>query len=256
VSLKSQIAAVQKGLPITVMHEEWMTANPEPHYSKAAQEFAATQLAGKSGSQRLRKRMFRASSAGQCTRRQVLAMAGVPKMEKITPDLAAIFATGHFIHLKWQMQGLTAGWLKVAEVPVDRDDLRAGGTMDGICHDDGGFELKSINSRGFGSVNTYGPKDMHDFQVHHYMYLGGLDHFSIVYENKDTQEWREFLVPRNEKTIRDVRESIERLNEYLDNKKLPPVLPECAAMSPVGPFRNCPFKDSCLKIKIFPRGKE
>jgi hypothetical protein len=197
--------------------------------------------------------MFRASSAGQCPRRQVLGAAGAQRNEKITSGLAAVFATGNFIHLKWQMQGLTAGWLKVAEVPVDRDDLNAGGTMDGVCHDDGGFELKSINSRGFGSVNTYGPRVEHTFQTHHYMYLGGLDHFSIVYENKDTQEWREFLIPRDESIIKEVEESLTRLNEYLEAKTLPRVLDSCRAKdTTVGPYKSCPFAEVCLKTRRWP----
>ena len=226
-SLKSQIQAVQKGLPITVMHEEWMVANHEPHYSPAARAFAAQQLAGKSGSQRLRKKMFRASNAGTCQRKQILAVLGIPRNERIDSRLSGVFATGNFIHLKWQMQGLTAGWLTQAEVPVDRDDLNAGGTMDGVLHTDGGFELKSINTRGFGSVNTYGPKDMHLEQTDHYMYLGDLDHFSIVYENKDTQDWREFVHRRDDKRMKAVEESLQTLNNYLADQRLPKVLPDC-----------------------------
>ena len=40
-----------------------------------------------------------------------------------SPKTAQIFHNGNFMHLRWQMAGLTAGWLKDAEVPVPANDL-------------------------------------------------------------------------------------------------------------------------------------
>jgi hypothetical protein len=251
-SLKSMVKAVKGDLPITVMHEQWLTENPDPVYSQKALDFAALQLAGKSGSQRLRKRMFRASSTNMCTRRQILTFISQPVKREITSTLGNIFATGNFLHLKWQMQGLTAGWLKAAEVPFDVDELRAGGTADGVLHTGGGFEFKSINDRGYGNVMTYGPKEEHEEQADNYMFLGGLDHYSIVYENKNNGEWREFLHKRDDARMLRVAERFDMLNLYLEEKRLPVILPDCKREDGAQ-FRNCPFRDSCLKIKMWPK---
>ena len=251
-SLKGMIKAVKGDLPITVIHETWLTANPDPVYSPRALDFAARQLAGKSGSQRLRKRMFRASSASTCTRRQVLAFISLPMKREITSTLGNIFATGNFLHLKWQMQGLTAGWLAAAEVPMDVDELNAGGTADGKLHTGGGFEFKSINDRGYGGVMTYGPKEDHLEQTDNYMFLGDLDHYSIVYENKNNGEWREFLHRRDERRMLAVAERFDRLNQHVADKRLPVILPDCKREDGAQ-FRQCPFRDSCLKIKMWPR---
>lgn len=245
-SLKDAIKAVQQDLPITVRHERWLEANHNPVYTEDALAHAAKVLEGTSGSSRLRKRMFRASSAGMCERQQLFKITGVKGRDDISSSLANIFLTGNYLHLKWQMAGLTEGWLVRAEVPVDRDDLNAGGTMDGVLYTGGGFEFKSINSRGFGSVMLYGPKWEHVFQVHHYMYMGDFEYFSVVYENKDTGEWREFKVDRNEEIIEQSKAALERLNQLLADRYLPPMLDDCVAKTGMR-YRNCAYRDMCSK---------
>jgi hypothetical protein len=253
-SLKDQVKAVQTLLPITVRHENWLTKNSNPVYSDRALAFAAQQLAGVTGSQRLRKKMFRASAATTCTRAQIFKWIGMPARSEIDSKLANIFATGNFLHLKWQMQGLTEGWLEKAEVPVDRDDINAGGTMDGVLYTGGGLEFKSINDRGFNKVTSFGPLEGHLWQVHNYMYLGELNHFSVVYENKNTGEWREFRVDRNEALIKQAEVRFIQLNEFVEAQALPRVLPDCKVEEGTQ-YRQCPYRDVCLKTRIWPRVK-
>jgi hypothetical protein len=251
-SLKNSIRAIQTELPITVRHEKWLTENANPKYSKEALAFAQDQLAGVTGSNRLRKRMFRASAATDCHRKQVFKFLGMPQKMEIESKTSGIFQTGNFMHLKWQMSGITEGWLVKAEVPVDRDDLNAGGTMDGVMYEGGGFEYKTINDRGFGRVTTFGPLDGHIAQVHNYMYLGDLDHFSIVYENKNTAEWREFRVERNGTLIEETKEQFHILNGYVDDQRLPKVLSDCK-VEEGQQYRQCPYRDICLKTKDWPK---
>jgi hypothetical protein len=252
-SLKDQIKAVQTDMPITVLHEQWMTSGRAREYSQKALDFAGEQLAGTKGSQRLRKRMFRASGLHTCKRKQVLTYIGHPKQpEERTSSQQAIFITGDFLHLKWQMIGLSAGWLKEAEVPMDVPELNAGGTADGITHTGGGFEFKSINDRGFGKVMTYGPLLEHQSQTDNYLFLGDLDHYSIVYENKNNGEWREFVRYREEKNMLRVAEEFEILNDFVEAKKLPMILSDCKAGEGTQ-FKQCPFKDTCLKMKGWPQ---
>jgi hypothetical protein len=251
-SLKDTIRAHQKNLPISSRHEKWLTENVEPKYSERAIIFAKGQLEGITGSQRIRQKMFRASNAHVCFRKQIFAIIGIEKKEEIESKLSNIFATGNFLHLKWQMQGLTEGWLLDAEVPVDRPEIRAGGTMDGVLHTLGGFEFKSINDRGFASVMTYGPKPEHIGQVHNYMFLGNLDHFSVVYENKNTGEWREFLVPADDRLLEEAEEGFRDLNGYLDNKVLPKTRSECEEQTGFV-YRGCPYRHMCLDTKEWPK---
>lgn len=251
-SLKFTIRAVQQELPISSRHETWLADNPNPVYSQSALEFAQAALSGQAGGNRKgRKRLFRASAAGTCHRQQIFKILGVPGRDEIDGKLANIFANGNFLHLKWQMQGLTEGWLTQAEVPIEREDLNAGGTMDGILWNGAGFEAKTINSRGYASVMSYGPKDAHIFQVDHYMHLTDITSFSIVYDNKDTGEWREFRVDKDPKRDEEVGNTLSTLNGYLETKTLPVILPDCKAKEGMT-YRGCAFRDICLKTKEWP----
>lgn len=243
--LRDLIRATQQDLPITVRHERWLAANSNATYSQAALEFAAKALAHDVGGARKRNRTFRASGLSSCERKRILQYLRVPEREQVESKTANIFHTGNFVHLKWQMAGLTEGWLVEAEVPHDSEELNFGSTFDGILYDGSGCEIKSINSRGYSNVMTYGPKPEHIMQVHGYMLLRpDIDKFSILYENKDNQEWREFRVQRSEAIIATVTEEIARLNGYLRDQELPPMLGPCVEKTGYT-YRGCAFRDNC-----------
>lgn len=247
-NLKNLLRAAD--LPITVRHERWLAQDEKP-FSKEALDFSRLALAKEAGGGRRRKAMFRASGSGSCKRRQMFSVLSQPRRYELEPRLANIFLTGDFTHLKWQMAGLTVGWLKQAEVAVDRPEMNFGGTLDGILDDDSGFECKSINTRGFSMVTKYGVTETHRRQVHSYMKLTGIDSFSVVYEDKNTQEWREYRVQRDPQLAGEVERELEDLNEFLARKTLPGVLLSCQAQEG-SEYRNCPFRDTCLKQKEWP----
>lgn len=249
-SLKNLLRAAKNDLPITVRHERWLTKNTTT-YSPEALNFAAQALGNEVGGGRNRRRLFRASGMGGCLRQRVFTYLGVPGQKEITSGLSNIFHTGHFLHLKWQLAGLTEGWLSKAEVPVENEPLLLGGTMDGILYDDSGFEFKTINSWGFKKVHQDGPKPEHVLQTHAYMLMTEMDAFSVVYENKDTAEWREFRVRKDPTALAKVQEELDTLHGSLDRQELPPVLPACAAGEGMQ-FRNCPFRLICVETKEWP----
>lgn len=243
-SLKSLVKAAS--LPITIKHEKWLTENANPVWSPKALKFANEQLAGHIGSSRFRVNAFRASGAGRCKRERIFKRLYVLERDRIEGKTSNIFLTGSFLHLKWQMSGLTAGWLKEAEVPVDNPELDLTGTLDGILYDDSGFEFKSINTNGFRSVNTYGPKYIHKLQATAYMILKNLNAFSFVYEDKDSGEWREFRFDRDDAIVDEVIKELKDLNEAMTTKTLPPMLPKCISMDSKDLiFRGCPFREIC-----------
>lgn len=249
-SLRQLLRAAKQDLPITVRHERWLAAN-DADYTEDALAFAQRALAREVGGGRNRRRLFRASGMGGCLRQRLFTYLGVEGQRDITSGLANIFNTGHFLHLKWQMAGLTEGWLAKAEVPVENEELLLGGTMDGVLYDGSGFEFKTINSYGFKGVTANGPKAEHILQTHAYMLMNDMDAFSVVYENKDTGDWREYRVRREETAMAKVREEIDALHGSLERKELPVILDGCASKS-TSQYRNCPFRGSCLQTKEWP----
>lgn len=249
-SLRKLIAG--SNLPVTVAHEQWLAKNSSANYSDEAIEFARKALSQEVGGSRNRTTMFRSSSVGSCERRQVYRGVGTEEKKIIDGKLANIFHTGNFLHLKWQMAGITAGWLVEAEVSADREDLNFGGTLDGIISDGSGFEFKTINARGFAQVDSFGPKFDHIGQVHAYMLLiPEITEFSIVYENKDNGEWKEWRVQKDQEILDTISKSITNLNKFVANKELPQIKSKCLEKEGFE-YRGCPFRDRCLSTDAFP----
>lgn len=238
-------------LPITMRHERWLETNSTPKYTETALDFARAALSHELGGNRSRSSDFRASGAGSCQRRQLFTANDVRGITDISSDLANIFATGNFLHLKWQMAGLTEGWLVQAEVPYESDEYSFGGTLDGIIYDGSLFEFKSINARGFSSVQMYGPKHDHILQAHAYMYLADLHAVSFVYENKDNGEWREFRMERDDLICDAIVGMVNDMTEMKRNQAYPEPLNKCLDREG-WQYRQCPFREVCLDEKWEP----
>lgn len=191
---------------------------------------------------RIREGSFSASGAGQCLRRRQLAYLGY-KQIKPNEQTMNIFANGDYVHLRHQVAGLMDGYLLGAEVSVAQEHYHLTGTMDGVVDDESVGEYKSINSRGFATVTAYGPKEEHEEQTHSYMLASGRDKTRIVYENKDTQELKEFLVQQKPEVTAKVIKDLEILNEARVNQELLPMQEDCAAGK--GAIKSCPYRTVC-----------
>lgn len=232
-----------QGLPITPRHEKWL-AQGDPVYSPAALEFALGQLDGSRGGSRQRARLFRASGAGRCLRERMFARLGAPTNQMLDTRRQSIYNNGNFLHLRWQMAGLSEGWLAEAETPADRPDLGFGCTLDGVLFDGSILEVKSINHRGFQIVQDYGPETKHVRQVHYMFKATGTAAASIVYEDKDTQDYLEVRVTLDPEEMQAVDAELDALNGGLARRSLPPALPDCVAQKGAQ-WRNCEFRDVC-----------
>ncbi len=146
--LKDVIRSVQQNLPITMRMDKWLAENPNPVYSPEAIEFSRQVFTKEVGGQRDNRQPFRASAMGMCARRRIFSALGVAEAREIDAKLGNIFGTGNFLHLKWQMAGLTEGWLARAEMPIDMPHMHFGGTLDGRLYDGSGFEFKTIPTMG------------------------------------------------------------------------------------------------------------
>lgn len=202
--------------------------------------------------ERVRTNTFSASGAGQCLRRRQLAYLGYPQARPEARTMN-IFANGDYVHLRHQVAGIEEGYLLDAEVSVANEEFGLTGTMDGALDDDGIFEAKSINDRGFSDVSMYGVKTEHTEQVHSYMLASGREHARVLYENKNTQDLKEFLVKRDERIIRKVREDLVILNDATQAKTLYPMQGECTEGK--GAFRTCPFREICPLATFASQGR-
>lgn len=237
------IKHVDPGLVISRRHEDWIVQNDHPVYNQHALELAAHELSKKD---RVRRGTLSASSLGECERYQQFVFMGMPKLPMDAKNAAKV-QNGSFMHLRWQMEGLTAGWLAQAEVPVKSDAYHLMGTMDGVNYDGSILELKSINSNGFSRVAAFGPLHPHLFQMATYMLCSAREKGVFLYENKDTQEYTEVVVDPDDLPMTEVLIKAEKMWESTQRKVLSEPLSDC--MDKKGwKYNSCPFRDRCLFV--------
>lgn len=188
---------------------------------------------------RVRSGSFSSSSAGVCLRRQVYDYLGIGGTPVNAPQLQQIFYDGTWRHLRWQAVLLQAGLLTDIEFPLTWPHKRSVGTMDGLGQvpDDHpnemwrgmefGFELKGINTYGFRTAQASGVKEEHLDQIHRYFLSGGFDLFVVIYEDKNTQEWLEWVIEPDPVRMDAQRRELESLNAYVDKKLIPVMLDGC-----------------------------
>jgi len=257
-------SASDSDLLVTPRLDEWLSRNGN---IEPSQETIDRVLQAELGTpQRDRTMTFSASSRGACRRQQVFWFTDVKPVSPLNADLHAIFHDGTFRHMRWQMWLLEAGILDDVEVFQKYDQLWLTGTIDGIgtippeladrlgmIRDAKfGWELKGANSHKYRFVLDQGPDIAHLLQIHAYFVARpDIDVWSLCYENKDTQEWKEFVVRPDPKLMKEVEAEIHDLQGYVLNEELPPVLDECKKRQ--GPFKTCPFAHACLSTYDWPR---
>lgn len=188
---------------------------------------------------RVRSGSFSSSSAGDCPRKQIFQYQGIEPEHPVSATVQNIFYDGTWRHLRWQAVLLQAGIITEIEYPLPWEEMNSVGTMDGlgVVPDDHptekwrelefGWELKGINTYGFRSVESGGPKTAHLDQTHRYFLSGGFDLFVIIYEDKNTQEWTEFVIEPDPARLDAQREELEMLNLHAKEKEIPPMLSGC-----------------------------
>lgn len=204
---------------------------------------------------RYRGQSFSTSSAGACERARIYAYLDAHG-EVVDAQLANIFLDGKWRHLRWQAMMLAMGLAIDVEFPLPWPNKRSVGTMDalGIVPDshpntgwrgkEFGFELKGVSTFQFPKLRDQGPTDKHLDQVSGYFASGGFELFSIVYEDKTTQDIAEWVLtadnPEMKTRIKARHLELESLNKHVDDQTLPPRLPECQNLRGAT-YKACPY---------------
>jgi hypothetical protein len=240
-SLTTMLKKANSELLVTPRHEAFLRANSNVSLDEQVAEFVRDELMSK---QRDRTKSFSASSLGHCTRQQMFQYLDAKIERKPNAQAASIFIHGTWTHLKWQAMGLQEGWLAATEVPVSLPELKMKGTIDGLLWNGDGWELKSINARGYRFVIDSGPKPEHLKQIHGYMLATSIRRWSLIYEEKDTQDYKEFVVDFDPLIATEVISELQAMNQSVKDKQLPAMLPTCVAKNGMT-YRSCAYRDQC-----------
>ncbi len=245
-SLKRLVQMARSDLLVTPRYEEWLLkTNGNPVYSSETVAKLVAQLQAK---QRDRTAFFSASAQGTCPRAQVFGVIGVPGARITDSNQVNIFLDGQWRHLRHQAGMLEAGIITDIERLTEFGGIIKG-TLDGLNEIEWfGIEIKGIRTLAW--IIKDGPKQQHLRQIAAYFLAQPkLSKFALIYDDKATQEYMEFVVERDDPnmalTIDLVERDILSLGHYRDSKELPPILKECARGTGQT-FRQCAFRFTCL----------
>lgn len=248
-TLKGLYQEAQRGhdLVVTQPHAKWLeTPEEEQLYSEEAIQFALDVWRRRFKHPRAGR--FSPSAMGECARRVVLGYAGAGPQVPPDIDNQEMMDHGSWTHLKWQMEGITLGYMTAGEVWVHSEELRTGGSMDATLHDGSGFELKSTGWNVYNRIVTVErwPKYENLLQDATYKLIRDFDWTSVVYEDRSSGQFHEFRIPRDAKLEAEVIRRLRSYGAYVDEDELPPMLDQCEMrMGTV--FRRCPFRKICHK---------
>ena len=191
---------------------------------------------------------FGASSRGTCLRAQVFRFTGdVEERTWIDTTLQNLFNDGTWRHIRWQMMCLLGNILTDVETKVTNPKYpNFGGSIDGIGYSEKygkfGFELKGT------SWMPTEVKDIHLMQIHTYFVLDPeIKVFSVVYEDKKTQDYREFVIHPIPEYLSKVKKEMSQLEESAAFKIYPEILNNCRERKGQV-YKNCPYAHGCLEF--------
>jgi len=185
-----------------------------------------------------------------CYRRVYYELSGVEPTEEIIhdPRLQRIFDVGKFWHSYVQSRLFKTGRLVGAEVPVRHKGLMIDGRADGILDFDGArvlLEIKTMFGMGFNRLKK--PMEDHVYQSSVYAKILGLEQILILYINKDTCEFKEFLMEPNQDYYSEVVEGIYEIKECLRTVTVPERICSDKYCSRA---HGCNYKTHCFEVDL------
>lgn len=181
----------------------------------------------------------------QCVRYLTYTLYKRPRGKNISSKLQRIFDVGKDMHIRYQNMFKEMDILVAMEVPVHNELPPIKGNADAIIlkpytKERHVAELKTINSQSFRALIK--PKFDHLIQVNLYMLLLNIFRGIVLYENKDTQEFKVYEVEYDTDLITPLMERMVVAHGYFQVRRLPPMT-EKIELCP-----SCPFVEECKGI--------
>jgi hypothetical protein len=240
-------------LILTPRLDDWLMKHPEGIIMQPEQtEMMMKLLSDDSNSQRSAR--FGASSRGTCERAQVFSFIGMPQRRRVDPQLQNIFNDGTWRHLRWQTMLMVAGLATDVEVVYKKPQWNLKVSVDAENKDEEWFlELKGHGN--IGKVIHEGIPERHLLQMHTCFIASDYEKAIYIAEDKRSQDWKEVVVHRDPVWERRAKKELNRLNDALDDERLPRVLTEC--LRGTGPtFHGCPYSQGCLSQDYWPKDQQ
>ena len=182
----------------------------------------------------------------KCMRAVVYELLG--KKPEISNRSLRVFANGTSTHLRLQYYADKAGILVQKEVPIFDETLGLRGSADAILKKDDVYyvlEIKGVNTLEYKRITE--PREQDLDQINMYMHYLKIKKGKILYENKNTQEQKEYDVEYDEKRVKKLLDKARKIIDMVNKKMIP-----AREYDPNVDWQcsYCPYSKYCLKDEI------
>lgn len=182
-----------------------------------------------------------------CERQCIYKLRGCPQKQRRSAKSSRIALNGDYMHKRYFELFEKMGILKEKEKFISHPTFPFIGFVDAIISINNSLyliELKSISHDNFGKLKK--PLEEHLMQVKLYLMLlrGNISKGIILYEDKNTQDLKEFLVEYDSQIEDWFNQKFSRLLTFFNAGNLPERI--CFNIQD-GINRWCPYVDECFK---------
>lgn len=193
---------------------------------------------------------FYATDSGKCPRAIYFAMKNYPKKET-DARVMRIFEHGDHTHMRIMSVLFSLGLVTAAEVSIPENEV-IHGRADAIISFSGEpyvVEIKSVNSVKFKKNE---PDADHIKQLQMYLYFFNIKKGILLYENKDNQDLKEFMIGYDENIVKKSISFFNKLKENVEKSIIPEIPPDIEDWR----CEYCPYINECEKIEEQKNSKE
>lgn len=187
---------------------------------------------------------FYITDAGKCPRQVYFKFKKYPRREP-EPRILRIFDHGDYTHMRIMSTLFSLGIVRAVEIKIPPQEIISG-RADAIIGIDGKpyvVEIKSSSQFKFNKLNV--PETDHLKQIQLYLHYFKVPQGVVIYEDKNTQELKEFLVNYDPKLVQEVLKEFQVLKEQLEKDAIP-LIPEDVEL---WRCEYCEYREECKKIE-------
>jgi CRISPR-associated protein Cas4 len=187
---------------------------------------------------------FYISDAGKCQRALYFQFKNAPRQEP-SPRILRVFDEGDYVHMRLMSVLFSLGIVRASEVKIPPIEL-IHGRADAIIEQEKELYVVEIkSSSGFKFRTLKKPQSDHVKQIQLYMHYFNIPHGIVLYENKDTQDLKEFAVSYDPPLIQKLLKDFAILKEQIEKDVIPSIPEEVENWR----CRWCEYRHECKRVE-------
>lgn len=187
---------------------------------------------------------FYVTDAGKCSRAIYFKFKKYPRKE-IEARTLRIFDNGDYLHMRIMNVLFSLGVVRAVEARTPPQDIISG-RADAIIEIETNLyilEIKSCSHYKFEKLRQ--PESDHIKQVQLYLHYFKIPQGIIIYEDKNTQNLKEFSLKYDPELVQSILKDFKTLREQIKQD----ILPDIPKDIEVWRCQYCEYRDECQKIE-------